>query len=68
MLGGLVLLAVGVGAIGLGIKGFTKDGLPLSPTTNICGLAGRLLGMLCFLIGLAALAGATLIFIPQGHP
>jgi hypothetical protein len=62
MLGGLLLIAIGVGALGIGIKGFTAEGLPVGHATSLRGLPGKLVGVLCFLIGLAAFAMAAIIF------
>ena len=63
MLGVLALIAVGVAAVGLGIKGFTREGLPLGNQTDLAGVAGKVVGVICFLIGAAAFALAGLIWI-----
>ncbi len=48
----IALVAVSVGLIILGIKGFTRSGLALSNTTNLTGIPGKVVGVLCILGGL----------------
>lgn len=57
--GTVAVITVGVGAIGLGCKGFTATGLPWSKRRNITGKPAKLLGVLCMLIG-AAFVGFAL--------
>lgn len=53
---GVVLLgALGIGAVALGLKGFTSEGLPLSKTKNICGLPARIIGGLSISFGILLL-------------
>lgn len=63
MLGMLALIALGIAALGLGIKGFTAEGLPLGHESRIRGPAGKAVGVVCILIGLAAFAVAAVILI-----
>jgi hypothetical protein len=51
--GTVAVIAVGVGAIGLGCKGFTARGLPLSKSCNITGKPAKVIGVLCMLLGAA---------------
>lgn len=40
------------GAFGIGIKGFTADGLTLSGDERLKGSAGRTVGTFCILLGI----------------
>ena len=48
----MISLIIGVSAIGLGIKAFTKDGLPLTKKKNLTGRTAKVIGIICILIGL----------------
>ena len=55
---GLILLPLLVfGCFVLMKKGFSEDGIPFSEKKHISGDAGKILGVLCGLIGLAFLVG-----------
>jgi hypothetical protein len=51
--GAIAAIGIGVGAVGLGCKGFTAKGLPWSKRRNITGRRARVLGVVCMLIGAA---------------
>ena len=48
----------GLAAVALGVMGFSPAGIPLTRNTRIAGLAGKVTGGLCVLLGLAILWGA----------
>jgi hypothetical protein len=48
----------GLAAVILGVMGFSPTGIPLTRNTRIAGLAGKVTGGLCVLLGLAILWGA----------
>lgn len=52
MIGPIILLFVGIGAIGLGLKGFTPAGIPWSGSKTIKGNAARIIGAICLLLGI----------------
>ena len=56
--GAIAIISLGVGAIGLGCKGFTAQGLPWSKRKNITGKAAEIVGAICMLIGAAILCFA----------
>lgn len=56
MIGQIFLIGFGVAAIGLGFKGFTDDGIPLSQNTKIAGPAATALGIGCILLGSVMIA------------
>lgn len=55
MIARVFMIGAGIGAIGLGFKGFTDEGLPLNSETNISGVAATVIGIGCITIGLALL-------------
>ena len=58
MIGDVIGILIGVGAIALGIKGFTATGLPFTQTKRITGAPAIVIGILCILFGIAAIAGS----------
>ena len=54
----IAILAVAVGLVILGLKGFSDSGIPISKTVVLQGTSGRIVGVICILAGLA--------FIPVG--
>ncbi|HKR00352.1 MAG TPA: hypothetical protein VJT09_06750 [Pyrinomonadaceae bacterium] len=53
---GIILLALVVwGGISLGLKGFKDEGIPLAKNTNITGSAAKVIGVICFALGLLAI-------------
>ena len=56
MIGKVFLLILGIAAIWLGGKGFTNQGLPVSYSKSITGLAAKLLGTACIALGLGIIA------------
>jgi hypothetical protein len=55
MIGYLILLALAVAFIFVGVKGFSAEGLAFSAKTRIKGMAGKVVGAVCVLIGLGIL-------------
>jgi hypothetical protein len=64
-MGTIIEVAIGIGAILLGMKGFTRDGLPFTNTQRIRGTAGKVVGVLCILLGVACLAFSALPLLTQ---
>ena len=56
MFGGILGVAVGIGAILLGLKGFTRDGLPFTKSKRITGTSAKVIGVACIVVGLAFIA------------
>jgi len=57
----LALLAVSVGLIVLGIKGFTASGLAFSKTRTLTGRSAKIVGALCIAGGIALVPLVTLV-------
>ena len=47
----IAVLAVSIGLIVLGIKGFTAGGIPLTKTTALRGTQGKIAGAICIVAG-----------------
>ena len=47
----IVLATVGVGLILLGVKGFSAEGIPWSAEKTLKGSTGRIVGIICILLG-----------------
>jgi hypothetical protein len=47
----ILIVAVSVGLIILGVKGFTKGGIPISKSMILQGTAGKVVGVVCILAG-----------------
>lgn len=52
----MIGILVGIAAILLGVKGFTREGLPFTSKKRLTGTAAMVVGVICLLIGLAFLA------------
>ena len=57
-MGTFLLFAFAIMTFGLGMKGFTANGLPFTEETRIKGAAGVVVGIVCILIGFLFLACA----------
>lgn len=53
MIGNLIGMAIGIGAILLGGKGFTASGLPITSGKQLTDAPAKIIGIVCILIGLA---------------
>lgn len=51
--GAIGSISLGIAAIGLGCKGFTRKGLPWSKRRNITGMPAEVVGVGCMIIGAA---------------
>jgi len=51
--GAIGTIGLGIATIGLGCKGFTRNGLPWSKRHNITGKSADIVGVVCMLIGAA---------------
>ncbi len=60
MIGNLLGIVLGLGAIALGCKGFTRSGLPFSPYKSITGGPAKVIGGVCILVGLGFLVIAIM--------
>lgn len=60
------LVAVSLGLIILGIKGFTPSGLALSRTTTLTGPSAKIVGILCVSGGLGLIPAVLLFFRAMG--
>jgi hypothetical protein len=64
-----VLLSVvsflGLLVVAFGVHGFRPNGIPFSPGIRITGVAGKIVGVLCLLLGLAILWAAGRVFGPK---
>jgi hypothetical protein len=49
-------ILIGLLPIGLGIKAFTRDGLPLTRSKNLKGAGAKAIGVICILVGIAFIA------------
>jgi hypothetical protein len=58
----IALIALSLGLILLGIKGFTSSGLAFSKTKTITGTPAKIVGSLCILGGLGLIPLFFLIF------
>jgi hypothetical protein len=61
----LLLWLSAVGGITIGIKGFTKKGLPLIGSVYVTGRAARIIGGICLATGIASLL--VFVFIWSAH-
>ena len=52
----MIGILIGIGAILLGAKGFTRDGLPFTKKKRLTGAGAKVVGAICLLIGLAFIA------------
>jgi hypothetical protein len=60
----MIGILIGIGAIVLGAKGFSRDGLPLTSKKRLTGTGAKVVGGICLLIGLAFIAdGAYSIYV-----
>ena len=50
-MGTIIGFALGIAAILLGMKGFTREGLPLSKKKNLTGTTAQIIGVCCILLG-----------------
>ncbi len=58
----IVLIAVTIGLIILGVKGFTSDGIPVTKSVTLSGTSGKITGVLCILGGILLIPAFLLVF------
>lgn len=63
MIGSIIGIAIGIGAILLGAKGFSREGLPFTDTKRLTGPAAKGVGVVCIVIGVACIALSVLPFM-----
>ena len=47
---------IGIGAVLLGLRGFSRDGLPLTRKRRLTGTAAQVVGVICVLVGVVLIA------------
>jgi hypothetical protein len=52
----MIAILIGIGAILLGAKGFSSDGLPVTGKRRMTGSGAKAVGAICLLIGIAFIA------------
>jgi hypothetical protein len=52
----MIGILIGIAAILLGAKGFTRDGLSFTSKKTLTGTGAKVVGAICLLIGLAFIA------------
>jgi hypothetical protein len=52
----MVGIVIGIAAIILGLRVFSRDGLPFTSKKRLAGTAGKVVGAICLLVGLAFIA------------
>lgn len=62
----IAVLAVAVGLVFLGIKGFTASGIPITKTFSLNGTRGKIVGVICVLAGLAFVPAFVVAFLVYG--
>jgi hypothetical protein len=60
----LVPFALAFAAIVIGVKGFTRTGLPLTSKRNITGRAARVIGTICLILGLGFVGVGVWLWLP----
>jgi hypothetical protein len=62
----IAVVAIAIGLIVIGVKGFTAEGIPLTKTKSLHGKAGHLTGVACVIAGIlfipAFFLALTLLF------
>jgi CDP-diglyceride synthetase len=58
---------LGILFVVIGVKGFTEAGIPLSKNKTLEGTAGKIVGTICIVLGVAYCASAFGLF-PWQHP
>ena len=59
----LISISVGLGAIGLGLKGFSTEGLHVSENRRITGTPAIIIGIICLLVGIALIAVGVYLLV-----
>jgi hypothetical protein len=65
MIGNIIGIAIGVGTILLGLKGFGTEGLPFTSSKRLTDTGAKIVGSICLLLGLAFIAVSIYGFIPR---
>jgi hypothetical protein len=60
----MIGVLIGIGAIALGAKGFSRGGLPVTGSKRLTGFGAKAVGVICILIGLAFIADRVHSFFP----
>ena len=59
-------ILIGIAAILLGAKGFSKNGLPFTSKKRLTGAGAKVVGVICILIGIAFIADGIFSLVPRG--
>jgi hypothetical protein len=62
-MGNILTLLLGIGAIVLGLKGFSEKGLPWSKDKSITGTPAKAIGIICILFGALCFLLVGLVFL-----
>ena len=62
----IAVIAVSIGLVILGVKGFTKNGIPISRNFALSGTSGKIAGVICILLGLVFIPLFLLAFMAYG--
>jgi len=65
MFGAILLIAVGIGAIKLGAKGLSFEGLPFSDEIRIVGRPAKIIGVICIVLGIGIFGLGVLVLIAR---
>ena len=63
----IAVLAVSVGLVFLGAKGFTASGIPLTKTVTLNGTRGKIVGVICMLAGLGFIPAFLVVLLVYGN-
>ncbi len=62
----MLSIVLAIAFISLGVKGFSESGLPLSKSKSLTGVHGKVVGTICFVLGIAYFIAACGLF-PWQH-
>ena len=63
----IAVLAVSIGLIVLGVKGFTASGIPLTKTSALKGTQGKIAGVVCIVAGVLFIPLFLFAFMGYGR-
>jgi len=64
----MIILLLWLGAVGgvtLGLKSFSRGGLPLLGNVYITGIPSKVIGIVCFIVGVASMLVFIFMFRPH---
>ena len=63
----MIAILIGIGALLLGAKGFSSEGLPVTSKKRLTGTGAQTVGALCLLIGIAFIADGVYTIFTLSH-